>query len=70
MNLKEDATYLGFSAGWSAVRFMPEKAAYGVFNKVADSLWRKQGGGVEQLERNLSRVLPDASPDEIRELSR
>lgn len=70
MNLKEDAAYIGFSAGWSAVRFMPKKAAYGTFNRIADRLWKQHGGGVVQLEKNLSRVLPDASDEEIRELSR
>lgn len=70
MNLKEDAAYIGFSAGWSAVRFMPKKAAYGTFNRIADRLWKQRGGGVVQLEKNLSRVRPDASEEEIRELSR
>lgn len=70
MKFQEDAAYLGFSAGWGAVRHMPDKTAYGMFNKIADRLWKKQGKGVKQLEKNLSRVRPEASPEEIRELSR
>lgn len=70
MNLKDDAAYIGFSAGWSAVRFMPQRLAYGTFNKIADRLWSSHGGGVTQLEKNLSRVMPEASEEEIREMSR
>lgn len=70
MRFKEDAAYYGFAAGWSAIRFMPEKAAYATFNQIADGLWKTQGGGVVQLEKNLSRVVPDASKAELRELSR
>lgn len=70
MKFKEDATYYGFSAGWSAVRLMPEKAAYGTFNQVADRVWKARGSGVIQLEKNLSRVLPDASPQDLQDLSR
>lgn len=70
MDIKDDLTYIGFSTGWSAVRRMPEKAAYGLFNQVADRAWSKEGRGVKQLQKNLGRVLPDATDEEIREMSR
>jgi KDO2-lipid IV(A) lauroyltransferase len=61
---------LGFGAGWSAVRRMPEKAAYSLFDRVADVMWTRQGSSVLRLESNLRRVVPDADDAEIRALSR
>lgn len=59
-----------YEVGWKATRAMPEPAANAVFRQMADALWRRNAGGVRQLEKNLSRVHPDASHDEIREISR
>ena len=70
MKFKDGAAYYAYAAGWSTVRRLPEKMAYKNFDRIADRLWKKDGGGVRQLEKNLGRVLPDASPAEIRELSR
>jgi phosphatidylinositol dimannoside acyltransferase len=70
MNVKGDATYLAYSAGWKSVRWMPEKSAYKFFDVVADGLWSREGGGVTQLEKNLRRIRPAASDAEIRELSK
>jgi KDO2-lipid IV(A) lauroyltransferase len=49
---------------------MPEPAANAVFRQIADTLWRRHAGGVDQLEKNLQRVHPDSDPREIRQLSR
>lgn len=68
-DLKERAADLGFGLGWSVIKRMPEKAAYAMFRKLADRSWAKHGEGVQQLERNLRRVRPDASYEELRELS-
>lgn len=71
MSLVTDwATSQGFAASWQLVRRMPEPAAYRLFNKIADQLWARGAGGVDQLERNLTRVHPDYSALELRELSR
>lgn len=69
-NPTEIATYLGYAAGWRSVRWMPDRAAYSMFDQLADQLWRRQGAGVKQLQRNLRRVVPDADEAEIREISR
>jgi KDO2-lipid IV(A) lauroyltransferase len=61
---------LGFGAGWSAVRRMPEKTAYSLFDRVADTMWSRRGSSVLRLESNLRRVVPDADDAEIRVLSR
>jgi KDO2-lipid IV(A) lauroyltransferase len=60
----------GFGAGWSAVRRMPEKTAYAMFERIADTMWARRGGSVRRLESNLRRVVPDATDEEIRLLSR
>ncbi len=70
MSAKDDMTYYAYAAGWSVVRRMPEKMAYRNFERIADRLWKKRGGGVIQLEKNLARVVPGASDAELRELSR
>lgn len=69
MTVKDQLTYTGFALGWTAVRKMPEKTAYRTFDRIADRAWRARGKGVVQLERNLRRVVPDASSAELREMS-
>lgn len=59
-----------YDAGWKITRTMPEPAANAAFRQMADVLWRRRAGGVDQLEKNLARVHPESSSEEIRELSR
>jgi lauroyl/myristoyl acyltransferase len=61
---------VGYATGWRAVRHMPESAARGLFRTIADEAWRRRGPGVVQLERNLGRVVPEASTEELRDVSR
>lgn len=49
---------------------MPESLAYFLFQAIADRAWRREGGGVRQLERNLRRVVPTANASELRNLSK
>lgn len=69
MNIQDEVTYWAYATGWRIVRALPEKQAYGLFDQFADQVWRRRGKGVRQLEKNLRRVLPDASDAEIREVS-
>jgi len=64
------ATEAAFGLGWRAVKKMPEGASDALFRRLADRAWRKDGESVRQLERNLARVQPELSRDELRELSR
>jgi lauroyl/myristoyl acyltransferase len=59
-----------YGAGWAGVKTLPEPAARGLGRSVADAAWRRRGRGVVQLERNLARVVPGASPERLAELSR
>ncbi len=70
MNIKDDASYLAFATGWGAVRKLPEKSAYRSFDVISDRLWSRRKGGVVQLEKNLSRVEPGATPEQLRTMSR
>lgn len=64
------ATEWAFAFGWSIVKRLPERAAYATFDRAADVIWRRRGGGVLQFERNQARIHPDASPAQLRDLSR
>jgi phosphatidylinositol dimannoside acyltransferase len=69
-DVRDELSELAFAAGWSAVRALPERAARTLFDLFADQAWVRHGRSVQQLERNLRRVVPDASTRELRELSR
>lgn len=59
-------TDLGFAAGWSVVRSLPEWAADRAFRTAADVAYRRRGPAVVQLARNLRRVLgPSATPETL-----
>jgi KDO2-lipid IV(A) lauroyltransferase len=59
-----------YGLGWSTVRKLPEPVAVRLGRTVADLAWRQRGKGVQRLESNYARVLPEASPERLRELSR
>ncbi len=59
-----------YTAGWRVVRAVPERSAYLLFSVIAQFVWLRQGRGVRQLEANLARVVPDASPMKLKTLSR
>lgn len=59
-----------FALAWRWIPRIPESLAERAFWLGADILWRRRGGGVPQLEKNLRRVVPDANDDEVRAISR
>lgn len=71
MSLSQKAAAGAYLTGWRVVRHLPEPVARVSFRKAADLAWRKRGGGVIQLERNLARVLGvDPTDPAVRALSR
>lgn len=65
------ATSRAYNTGWAVVRRMPERTAYAVFERLADTTWARRGSQVRRLESNLRRVLgPEATEAEIRHVSR
>ena len=57
--LTERASVLGYRAGWSIVRRMPGRFAYGAFDLIADVCWRRGGKGVERMRSNYATVRPE-----------
>ncbi|MCT2588592.1 phosphatidylinositol mannoside acyltransferase [Streptomyces sp. N2-109] len=67
---RERLTASLYGLGWAGVKRLPEPVAVGLGRRAADSAWRRRGGGVRQLERNLARVAPEASPEQLAALTR
>ena len=61
-------TALAYFAGWRIVRVLPHKWAYGLFEKLAYYLVKKNGKSVQRLRSNLSRIKDDLSAAELEEL--
>lgn len=68
--VRDAATEWAFTIGWRLTKRMPEAAGRAVFQAAADTMWRRSGDSVQQLERNLSRIDPTWSRAELRDLSR
>jgi lauroyl/myristoyl acyltransferase len=52
----------GFIVGATLARVLPEGLLRPIFRVIADVIWRRHGRSVQQLERNLRRVVGDAIP--------
>ena len=59
-----------YQVGWSVTKALPESVAYSTFRRIADELWRRDAGGAKQLAKNLRRVHPEMSDEELRILTR
>ncbi|OKI46801.1 phosphatidylinositol mannoside acyltransferase [Streptomyces sp. MJM1172] len=58
-----------YGLGWAGVKKLPEPVAVALGRRIADFMWKRRGKSVLRLESNLSRVVPDASPERLRALS-
>lgn len=59
-----------YAVGWSAVKKLPEPVATRLGRTIADLAWKRRGERVRRLESNYARVVPDATPQRLAELSR
>ncbi|MFE9441678.1 phosphatidylinositol mannoside acyltransferase [Streptomyces sp. NPDC006602] len=59
-----------YGLGWGVVKKLPEPVAVRLGRSIADLAWKQRGKGVRRLESNYARVVPDASPERLAELSR
>ncbi|MEU8522051.1 phosphatidylinositol mannoside acyltransferase [Streptomyces sp. NBC_01216] len=59
-----------YGLGWATVKKLPEPVAAGLGRRIADFAWKRRGRSVLRLESNLARVVPDATPQRLAELSR
>ncbi len=60
----------GYRLGWSAVRRLPGRAAYGLFDRIADVTVARDGAGVRRLRANYARVRPELDADALDALVR
>ncbi|MEU8530723.1 MULTISPECIES: phosphatidylinositol mannoside acyltransferase [Streptomyces] len=67
---KDSLTDALYGLGWATVKKLPEPVAAGLGRKIADTVWKRRGKGVLRLESNLARVVPDATPERLAELSK
>ncbi|MFI5686208.1 phosphatidylinositol mannoside acyltransferase [Streptomyces sp. NPDC051636] len=70
MSAGERLTDALYGLGWSTVKKLPEPVAVRLGRTIADLAWKQRGKGVQRLESNYARVVPDASPERLAELSR
>jgi KDO2-lipid IV(A) lauroyltransferase len=59
-----------YGLGWGAVKKLPEPVAVRLGRTIADLAWKQRGKGVQRLESNYARVVPDATPERLAELTR
>ncbi|WP_329458759.1 phosphatidylinositol mannoside acyltransferase [Streptomyces sp. NBC_01497] len=67
---KDRATDALYGLGWATVKTLPEPVARSLGRTVADVAWKRRGKAIERLESNLARVVPDAGPERLAELSK
>jgi len=70
VSFRDELTDGLYGLGWSTVKKLPEPVAVRLGQTIADLAWKQRGKGVQRLESNYARVVPDASPERLAELSR
>lgn len=60
----------GYRLGWAAVRRLPERAAYALFDQIADLATARGGKGVQRLRANYAKVRPELGPKALDKLVR
>ncbi|MEU1377647.1 phosphatidylinositol mannoside acyltransferase [Streptomyces triculaminicus] len=68
--MRERLTDALYGLAWGTVKKLPEPVATALGRNIADAAWKRRGQGVTRLEANLARVVPDAGPQRLAELSR
>jgi lauroyl/myristoyl acyltransferase len=59
-----------YRLGWSAVRRLPDGAAYPLFDRIADAAVARGGAGVRRLRANYARVRPELGERDLDDLVR
>lgn len=70
MSARDQLTDSLYGLGWSTIKKLPEPVAVRLGRTIADIAWKRRGKGVQRLESNYARVVPDAGPERLAELSR
>lgn len=69
-DLGSRASDLGYQAGWSVVRHLPEPVANRMFATAADSAFRRNGRLIQQLRANLQVAAPQLTTPELEALTK
>ena len=62
--------YIAYLLAWRLIGILPERLAYGLANKIADYLYKKNGKGVQRLRSNYARVEPFMSEADLDQLTK
>jgi KDO2-lipid IV(A) lauroyltransferase len=62
--------YIAYLLAWRLIGVLPERSAYGLANKIADYLYKKNGKGVKRLRSNYARVEPLISDEDLDQLTK
>jgi KDO2-lipid IV(A) lauroyltransferase len=62
--------YIAYLLAWRLIGVLPERSAYGLANKIADYLYKKNGKGVKRLRSNYARVKPLISDEDLDQLTK
>jgi KDO2-lipid IV(A) lauroyltransferase len=62
--------YIAYLLAWRLIGVLPERSAYGLANKIADYLYKKNGKGVKRLRSNYARVEPSISDEDLDQLTK
>jgi KDO2-lipid IV(A) lauroyltransferase len=62
--------YIAYLLAWRLIGISPERLAYGLANKIADYLYKKNGKGVKRLRSNYARVEPFMSEADLDQLTK
>lgn len=57
--------YWSYAFAWFVVRHLPAKVAYGLANRAADYIYRKNGKQIGRLRSNYARVHPEYSASQL-----
>ena len=60
----------GYRLGWRLVRTLPERAAYRLFERIADTMTARNGRSVQRLRDNYAIVRPELGDADLEELVR
>lgn len=70
MSFADSLQVAGFRTAWKLVCRLPESAAYGLFERIADATYKRGGKSVERMRSNYATVRPELSDDELDALVR
>lgn len=62
--------YWGYSLAWQILRLLPEKVAYGLGDRFAVFLYKKNGKQIQRLRSNYGRIKPELNLSELEELTK